>query len=76
MPVFLSVVLSDLDLESLDSVERSSKHSHGSATRATNSDEHGIASLLLEDSRDSGQMLDAVLEEDEIHRRVLQVVEG
>ena len=52
------------------------KYSHRSASGATNSDEHGIASLLLEDSRDSSQMLDAVLEEDEVHWRILQVVEG
>lgn len=75
MEFLFSVTLCDLDGEVLHLVHVGREPGHRSAARSSNTDQHGVTSLLPEDSRNSRKMLDAVSEEDEVHWGIVDVVD-
>ena len=69
------VTLGDFDGEVLHLVHGSGKSSHGSTARTTDAYQHAVTSLLSEDPGNSTEMLNAVVEEDEVHWGVVGVIE-
>jgi 6-pyruvoyl-tetrahydropterin synthase len=76
MELLFSVGLSNFDRHGLDIVNSSSKSSHRLSSRTTESNKQCITSLLSKSTRDSSQMLDTVFEENNIHRRVVRVIQA
>lgn len=75
VPFLFTVVLGNFNTKCGKFVDAGAESGHGGATRTTHTDKHGIATLLAQDTRDLGQVLNAVLEEHKVHGLVISVVQ-
>jgi len=73
--LLLFVTLRDFNGEGLHLLHGSGKSGHRSTTRTTDTYQHAVTSLLSKHSCNSTEMLDAIIEEDEVHWGVVGVIE-